>query len=58
MYYLTSGSSLFASFYNQVSILRAETPELRNSRMALALLTARVLKKGLNILGLETLDRM
>ena len=56
--YIYQLSSLFASFYNQVSILRAETPELRNSRMALALLTARVLKKGLNILGLETLDRM
>ena len=56
--YIYQLSSLFASFYNQVSILRAETAQLRDSRMALALLTGKVLKKGLNLLGLETLDRM
>ena len=56
--YIYQLSSLFASFYNQASILRAKTNETRDSRMALALLTGRVLKKGLNILGIETLDRM
>ena len=56
--YIYQLSSLFASFYNQASILRAKTNEIRDSRMALALLTGRVLKKGLNMLGIETLDRM
>lgn len=56
--YIYQLSSLFASFYNQSSILRAESTELRDSRMKLALMVGKVLKKGLDMLGIETLDRM
>lgn len=56
--YVYNLSSRFATFYNQVSILKEEDPEIRASRMALALLTARVLQRGLQLLGIETLDRM
>jgi arginyl-tRNA synthetase len=38
--------------------MRAETDELRTSRLALADLTARVLSTGLGLLGIESPDRM
>lgn len=56
--YIYQLCSLFASFYNQAPILRAESEILRESRMKLSLMVSKTLKKGLNILGIETLDRM
>jgi arginyl-tRNA synthetase len=38
-------------------VLKAEETE-RNSRLALCELTARVLKKGLELLGIETVEQM
>ncbi len=51
-------SQSYSSFYNQHPILREEAEELRQSRMLLSLITARHLKHGLNLLGIEVLERM
>jgi arginyl-tRNA synthetase len=39
-------------------VLKAETPELRQSRMLLCDVTARVIQKGLELLGIRTVERM
>ncbi|HEY0289543.1 MAG TPA: arginine--tRNA ligase [Pseudomonas sp.] len=49
---------LFSSFYENCPILGAENPEQQQSRLRLAALTGRTLKQGLELLGLETLERM
>ena len=37
---------------------RAETPQLRQSRLLLCDLTARVIQRGLDLLGIRTIERM
>ena len=56
--YLFELSGKFSTFYEQCPVLRAETPELVRSRLLLCDLTARVLKQGLNLLGIEAVERM
>ncbi|MCA6221084.1 arginine--tRNA ligase [Photorhabdus antumapuensis] len=56
--YLYDLAGLFSSFYEHCQILNAESEELRQSRLKLALLTAKTLKQGLNTLGIETVERM
>nr|WP_315404984.1 arginine--tRNA ligase [uncultured Pseudomonas sp.] len=56
--YLYDVAGLFSSFYENCPILAAETPEQQQSRLRLAALTGRTLKQGLELLGLETLERM
>ncbi len=56
--YLYDVAGLFSSFYENCPILAAETAELQQSRLRLAALTGRTLKQGLELLGLETLERM
>jgi arginyl-tRNA synthetase len=56
--YLYDLAGLFSSFYENCPILSAEDQGVRNSRLRLAALTARTLKQGLELLGLETLERM
>ncbi|MFA7891746.1 arginine--tRNA ligase [Pseudomonas putida] len=56
--YLYDLAGLFSSFYENCPILAAETPEQQQSRLRLAALTGRTLKQGLQLLGLETLERM
>lgn len=48
----------YSTFYEACPVLKAETPELRDSRLLLCDLTARVLKQGLALLGIETVERM
>lgn len=48
----------YSTFYEQCPVLKAETSELRDSRLLLSDLTARVLKQGLELLGIETVERM
>lgn len=55
--YLYELAGEFMSFYEACPILNAEE-ETRNSRLQLALTTATTLKKGLSLLGIETLERM
>jgi arginyl-tRNA synthetase len=55
--YLFELSQKFNSFYDLCPILKAAEPQ-RTSRLALCDVTARTLKLGLGLLGIEVLDRM
>lgn len=56
--YLFETASTFTTFYEKCPVLRAESEELRSSRLALCELTARTLALGLSLLGIEAPDRM
>ncbi len=56
--YLYDLAGLFSSFYEHCPILSAERDEVKQSRLRLAALTGKTLKQGLELLGLETLERM
>ncbi len=55
--YLFELSQKFNQFYDRCSVLQAEEP-LRTSRLILCDLTARSLKLGLYLLGIDVLERM
>ena len=55
--YLFELSQKFNQFYDSCPILQAEEPE-RTSRLILADLTARTIKMGLYLLGINVLERM
>ncbi len=55
--YLYELASYFAGFFDNCPVLKAE-PKERASRLALCNLTANVLRQGLQILGIQTLDQM
>ena len=56
--YLYELAGHFTSFYENCPVLKAETPDQRVSRLSLCNLTGRVLKQGLQVLGIETLEQM
>ena len=56
--YLFELASAYTSFYERCPVLKAATEEERASRLALCDLTAKVLAKGLDLLGIESPDRM
>jgi arginyl-tRNA synthetase len=56
--YLFDLASKYATFFESCPVLKAETEGLRNSRLLLCDLTARTLERGLNLLGIETVERM
>ena len=51
-------AGLFSSFYENCPILNAEDEAQKQSRLRLAALAGLTLKQGLELLGLETLERM
>ena len=55
--YLYDLAGAFSTFYSEHQVLKAE-PAVRASRLRLCELTARALKDGLAILGIDVLDRM
>ncbi|MCQ4286816.1 arginine--tRNA ligase [Pseudomonas stutzeri] len=56
--YLYDLAGLFSSFYEHCPILTADSDTVKQSRLRLAALTGKTLKQGLELLGLETLERM
>lgn len=56
--YLYDLAGLFSSFYEHCPILTAEDEATQQSRLRLAALTGRILRQGLELLGLEPLERM
>ncbi|MFO1487374.1 MAG: arginine--tRNA ligase [Verrucomicrobiota bacterium] len=56
--YLYDLAGKFTSFYDNCPVLKAEDEATRLSRLALCDLTARVLKLGLETLGIETVEQM
>ena len=56
--YLYELAGLFSGFYEHCPILTAEDDATKQSRLRLALLTAKTLKQGLDTLGIQTVERM
>ena len=56
--YLFELAGKFTSFYENCPVLKADDVATRNSRLALCDLTARVLKQGLETLGIEVVEQM
>ncbi len=56
--YLHSLASSFASFYENCPVLKNDNKELIKSRLALCDLTGRTLKKGLELLGIDSPEKM
>ena len=56
--YLFELAGHFTSFYENCPVLKADSAEVRASRLLLCDLTARVLKQGLEVLGIEVVEQM
>jgi arginyl-tRNA synthetase len=56
--YLWDLAKSYSVFYTNCPVLKAETPELRNSRLLLCDLTARTIQLTLGLLGIGTVERM
>ncbi|MFE9956529.1 arginine--tRNA ligase [Micromonospora sp. NPDC005299] len=55
--YLSRLAAAFSAFYEQCPVLRADE-QVRESRLVLCDLTARVLRQGLHLLGIRTPERL
>jgi arginyl-tRNA synthetase len=56
--YLYALATTFSAFYERCPVLKAATPEERRSRLALSAVTAKVLARGLDLLGIEAPEKM
>jgi arginyl-tRNA synthetase len=56
--YIYEVAGLFSSFYENCPILAAQTEEQKQSRLCLAALAGRTIKQGLDLLGIQTLEKM
>jgi arginyl-tRNA synthetase len=56
--YLFELASRYSDFFENCPVLRAESDELRTSRLLLCDLTARTIQRGLNLLGIDVVERM
>lgn len=56
--YLWDLAKTYSGFFQNCPVLKAETPQLRQGRLLLCDLTARVIQKGLYLLGICTVERM
>jgi arginyl-tRNA synthetase len=56
--YLFDLSNHFSTFYEQCPVLKAEPAPLRASRLLLCDLTARTIRKGLELLGIKVVEKM
>jgi arginyl-tRNA synthetase len=56
--YLFDLAQAFTAFYEACPVLRAPSPQLQLSRLTVCEITARTLAAGLELLGIETVDRM
>jgi arginyl-tRNA synthetase len=56
--YLFDLANAYSTFFEQCPVLKADSPELRTSRMLLCDLTARTLKQGLELLGIPVIEKM
>ena len=57
-HYLFELAGNFMTFYEACPIMQAEFDDLKHSRLKLALLTANTLKTGLDLLGIDVMERM
>jgi arginyl-tRNA synthetase len=56
--YLWDLAKTYSGFFQNCPVLKAETVPLRQSRLLLCDLTARVIQRGLDLLGIRTVERM
>ena len=56
--YLWDLAKSYSGFFQNCPVLKAPTPELRQSRLMLCDLTARVISQGLDLLGIEIIEQM
>src|SRR5205823_1529498 len=56
--YLWDLAKTYSGFFENCPVLKAPTPGLRQSRLLLCDLTARVIQRGLDLLGIRTVERM
>jgi arginyl-tRNA synthetase len=56
--YLWDLAKSYSGFFENCPVLKAETPELQNSRLLLVDLVGRVIKQALDLLGIRTVERM
>jgi arginyl-tRNA synthetase len=56
--YLFDLANAYSTFFEQCPVLKAESPAIRDSRLLLCDLTARTLKQGLELLGIEVVEKM
>jgi arginyl-tRNA synthetase len=56
--YLFDLANRYSTFFEQCPVLRAETDELRRSRLLLCDLTARTIRQGLELLGIKVVEKM
>ncbi len=56
--YLWDLSKAYSGFFQNCPVLRASSPEIRESRLLLCDLTARTIQKCLELLGIRTVERM
>lgn len=56
--YLYDLAGAFSTFYNEVPVLKAEDAGVRAARLSLCALVASTLQQGLELLGIEVLERM
>ncbi|MBD3279563.1 MAG: arginine--tRNA ligase, partial [Candidatus Pacebacteria bacterium] len=56
--YLFTLAQAFNTFYNQHSILKAEQSSSKQLRLNLTQAVASVLKQGLELLGIEVVEKM
>lgn len=56
--YVLDLAKAYNKVYNEVSILKETDTDLRNMRLHLASQTAQILQRGLQLIGIETVERM
>lgn len=56
--YLWEVAKTYSGFFQNCPVLKAETPALRESRLLLCDVTARVIQRCLELLGIRTVERM
>jgi arginyl-tRNA synthetase len=56
--YLFELADCYSTFYESCPVLKAETDGLRQSRLLLCDLTARTIRKGLELLGIDVVEKM
>ncbi len=56
--YLFDLAKAYSTFFEQCPVLKAESDDIRNSRLLLCDLTARTIKLGLELLGIRVVEKM
>jgi len=56
--YLFELANRYSTFFEQCPVLKAETDQLRQSRLLLCDLTARTIRTGLELLGISVIEKM